>query len=286
MTVIRASVLGYCMGVRRAVTIAYEESKAGRSRRVYTLGPLIHNPHVLEDLRARNVEALEETELPKNLRDTTVIIRAHGITPALEAELVRRGARLLDATCPNVKASQMKAASLSEAGYRIFLAGEKQHGEIIGIRGYAQGCLMAADPQEAEKTAARLCKEAPDAKTALLGQTTMSPEEYRLLSVRIQNYFPDLEIIDAVCGATKNRQEALKELCAKTDALVVVGGRESANTRRLLAIARDRGKPAWLVESAGDIPVEAGSYPVVGLSAGASTPDDLIDKIERELYNL
>lgn len=283
MQVLRASILGYCMGVRRAVTMAQEESKSGVSGQVYTMGPLIHNPQVLEDLRNQGVEVLDETALPGNLQGTRVIIRAHGITPALEAALVSRSARLVDATCPRVKASQMKTKALTAAGYRVFLAGEKYHGELIGIQGYGSNFLVVANPSEAAEAAERLSDETPAAKTALLGQTTISPEEYRLIGGAIQRYFPELEIIDTICKATKERQEALKELCGKVDALVVVGGKESANTRRLLAIAHAQGKPAWLVESSKDIPSEVRSYPVVGISAGASTPDVIIDQIEKAL---
>jgi 4-hydroxy-3-methylbut-2-enyl diphosphate reductase len=255
--------------------------------RVCTVGPLIHNPQALDMLRARGIAALEAAspeELPGDLRDTVCVIRAHGITPRLEAALAARGARIVDATCPRVKASQERARSLAEGGYRLFLAGEKRHGEIIGIQGYAPDCVIVADAGEAVE-AARLCRDrAGEAgKTALIGQTTISPEEYRAIGEAIGRFFPDLEVLDTICGATRERQDALKELCGWADALIVAGGRESANTRRLLAIARARGKPAWLAETAAALPPEIASYPVVGLSAGASTPEEVIDGIEEAL---
>ena len=282
MKVIRARSLGYCMGVRRAVNIAEAET----GKKVYTMGPLIHNPRVLEDLRRRGVQALETSETSVDLREAVVIIRAHGVTPCQERQLVEQGARLVDATCLRVKSSQMKAKALAESGYTLFLAGEKRHGELIGIQGYAPDCLLVGDAGEAEASAAAFHAGAPASKTALLGQTTISADEYTLIAQAIRRYFPDIEVIDTICGATRDRQNALKELCQLVDAIVVAGGRDSANTQRLFAIAQAAGKAAWLVESAAELPYALAAYPSVGLSAGASTPDNVIEEIEQALQQL
>jgi 4-hydroxy-3-methylbut-2-enyl diphosphate reductase len=252
--------------------------------RVYTMGPLIHNPQALAGLKERGAEVLDEARLPDTLEGSVVIIRAHGISPPLEAELSRRGARLADATCPKVKASQLKARALFQEGWRIFLAGERRHGEIIGILGYAPDCIVAADREEAAAAAEALFRASPQAKTALMGQTTIAPELYRAIGEEILQFFPGLRVIDTICGAAP--QNALKELCSRVDAVIVAGGRQSANTRRLLSIAQVRGKPAWLVETSAELPPEIAAYPVVGLSAGASTPDEIIDDIERTLLSM
>jgi 4-hydroxy-3-methylbut-2-enyl diphosphate reductase len=257
-----------------------ETELAAGSHQIYTIGPLIHNPQVLERFENQGVKILEAETLPDDLRGTVVVIRAHGIAPDVEAALLSRGCRLADATCPKVKASQLKARSLSEKGYQIFLAGEKQHGELIGIQGYAPGCFVVANSAEAEYVAAKFCCEAAEGKAALLGQTTISQDEYQLIAVGIQKYFPDLKIVDTICSATAERQHALKKLCNEVDAVVVAGGKDSANTRRLLAIAQAQGKKAWLVESAAEIPGEIAACSVVGISAGASTPDTTINAIE------
>jgi 4-hydroxy-3-methylbut-2-enyl diphosphate reductase len=285
MKVIRAKVLGFCMGVRRAVDMAERELRANGGR-VCTMGPLIHNPQVLESLQRQGAGTLDEDHLPENLAGVTVIIRAHGISPALEDELKKRGARIADATCPRVKASQMKARSLTEEGYTLFLAGEKHHGEVIGIQGYARDCIAVAEIDEAERAAEELFRTNPGAKTALIGQTTISAEEYSRIGEGIKEFFPTLEIIDTICGATKERQDSLRELCGGADAVVVAGGRSSANTRRLLSIAEEQGKSAWLVESSAEIPMEIAAYNSVGLCAGASTPDETIDAIESALLAL
>ena len=278
------------MGVRRAVEMAVRESSVQEGH-VYTLGPLIHNPRVLEHLAERGIKVLQEGEFPPDPENSTVIIRAHGVSRKLEAELRRRGVRILDATCPNVKLSQMKARSFAEKDFRIFLAGEENHGEISGIRGYIdQPCYVVGNPDDAEKAAADLLRSEPDAIAALIAQTTISTGEYSAIGERLRQFFPDLEVLDTICGATAERQEALRELCGQVDALVIVGGRESANTRRLLSLAVELGKPAWLVQSRREIsakfPAEIGEYETVGLSAGASTPDSLVAEIEEALKAL
>ena len=283
------------MGVRRAVEMAWRES-AAQEGPVYTLGPLIHNPRVLENLKERGIRILEEGSLPPHPEKSTIIIRAHGVPPMLEAEFHRLGMRVLDATCPNVKQSQTKARFFAENGYRIFLAGEENHGEIIGIRGYiethapssgpAPSCYVVGNPQDAEKAAAELLRLQPDAKTVLIAQTTISANEYRAIGERLRHFFPAIKILHTICSATAERQESLRELCGQVCAVIIAGGRESANTRRLLSLAGELGRPAWLAQTAADIPPEIRTYKIVVLSAGASTPDSLITEIEEALRAL
>ncbi|MCL2318614.1 MAG: 4-hydroxy-3-methylbut-2-enyl diphosphate reductase, partial [Treponema sp.] len=190
MKVIRAGISGFCMGVRRAVELAMREASHG-GRNVYTLGPLIHNPAVLETLAGQGIKVLKEGECPGDPKASAVIIRAHGIRPDAERELVRLGVTVLDATCPHVKANQKKAGLLSSRGVTVFLAGEREHAEIIGIRGYVQGpCYSIANPAEAEAAASELARTKSTARTALIGQTTISPEEYSAIGSVIKRYFP------------------------------------------------------------------------------------------------
>jgi 4-hydroxy-3-methylbut-2-enyl diphosphate reductase len=268
------------------------EKEAAGGGPVYTLGPLIHNPQALEHLEALGLGILPQGELPPPFpRGGTVIIRAHGVPPETEAEIRARGYRIVDATCPRVKANQLKARALGREGYGIFLAGEESHGELVGIRGYAREassrwCETVASGSEAESAAEEILRVHGPEKAALIGQTTISPGEYERIARGIRKHFPHLEIIDTICGATRERQESLGELLGLAEAVIIAGGRNSANTRRLLTIARERGKPSWLVETPGEIPAEVSSYKVVGIAAGASTPDRVIDEIERALKSL
>ena len=295
MNVVRARILGFCSGVRRAVDLAYEEADAYKEdhKPVYTLGPLIHNPQVLEELKRRGVEILNEEHLPEDLRGASVIIRAHGISPQTEAELHRRGAKVIDATCPRVKSSQLKAASFAQSGYCLFLAGEERHAEITGIRGYYEAvahnnpsrfCAVVSCAAEAEKAAAQLREDSSNAKTALIGQTTISAEEYRDIAEAITPFFPGLEIAQTICAATGERQDSLREIADKVDAIIIAGGKASANTRRLLAIAEAAGKPCALAETPADIPPDFLTFNSIGLASGTSTPDTVIDDIEKAMY--
>jgi 4-hydroxy-3-methylbut-2-enyl diphosphate reductase len=316
MKVIRAKVLGFCFGVRQALDMCLAE--LGAKGRVYSMGALIHNPQAMERLKQKGLCLLDEDTLPPVFSGDTVIIRAHGVSPRLEAELLRRGARIVDATCPKVKANQLKIRSLCEEGCGVFLAGEKNHGEVIGLQAYAQaaggtrspGCILVENSVEAENAAAELKKNSSAfIKTALIGQTTISAGEYAAIEESIKKYFPDLETVNSICNAVAERQESLRELCGMVDAVIVAGGRASSNTRRLFALARAEGKPAWLVEDPSGIeeldpPCGGGStnslkpcgpesrisclapYRSIGLCAGASTPDEVIDQIESKLKNL
>ena len=277
------------MGVRRAVELAQEEAEKASSgaEKVFTLGPLIHNPNVLFHLESLGVKTVDEP--PKDSSGCSIIIRAHGISPQAEEDLRGRGFRVIDATCPKVKENQLKAQELSREGYCLFLAGEAEHAEIEGLKGYADSagapfCAVVADSGEAEKEAATLRETNSNAKTALLGQTTIRAEEYSAIGQAVKKFFPDVEIVQTICGAASDRQKALRELLEQVDAVIIAGGKESANTRRLLAVAQESGKPCALVQNASEIPASIQLYETVGLCAGASTPDSLIDEIELELY--
>ena len=322
MTVIRAKVLGFCMGVRRAVALAFEEARkaAKNGVPVYTFGPLIHNPKTLDDLKKLGIQSIDDfapADLPSN---SIIIIRAHGISPALERDLREKGCRIVDATCPKVKANQLKTLELIGEGYYLFLAGESNHAEIEGLLGYAREttlqkaretalqkarettlqearetslreaktgsnssylkCVVVGNADDARMAAEELYRKNKFLKTALLGQTTISKDEYDNIKDEIIKFFPNLEIINTICAATSERQQALREMLPLADAVIVAGGEESANTRRLLAIAKESGKPCVLAENAQDIPGEFFSFSTVGLCAGASTPDSVVEEIE------
>jgi 4-hydroxy-3-methylbut-2-enyl diphosphate reductase len=290
------------MGVRRAVELAVCESENGRD--VYTLGPLIHNPNVLADLQKRGIKVLQEP--PENAEGCSLIIRAHGISPKAEKDLRGRGCRIVDATCPKVKASQLKAKELALQDYCLFLAGEGEpsgsvlqaerpsvHAEIAGILGYVEDgfsekgtsfCAVVGSAEEAEREASKLFEKNRNAKTALLGQTTFCEEEYFSIGESIKEFFPDLEIVQTICTATTDRQKALRELLEQSEAVLIAGGMDSANTRRLLAIAQESGKPCALVEKPQDIPADFFHYETIGICAGASTPDSAINEIELKLF--
>lgn len=278
-TIIRADIMGYCMGVRRAVESAEEALLDSPIRPVYTYGPLIHNPQALERLASAGVVIVGEgyEPLPEDFRGATVVIRAHGVPPAERAELERRGAHIVDATCPRVLSSQKRARVYHEKGYTVFLAGDRDHGEITGIAGYAPDCIVLENRDDAAALS-----ELPE-KAVLISQTTIRQSEYDAIAEVLSARIGELIVLNTICPSTTERQEALESLAVKVDGILVVGGKNSANTMRLFKTALNLTGKAWLIETAADIPGEVFTLPRIGITAGASTPDEVIDSVEQAL---
>jgi len=286
MQIVRAQVLGMCMGVRRAEEKA--KKAAGRaselSKPVFTYGPLIHNPQAVQALETLGVrvlepEAFERGELDEQAKNSIVVIRAHGAPPEALLRLESLGVEVIDATCPRVVKSQKKAASLIEKGYSLAIAGDRSHGEVTGILGYAPGAVVVQNAGEAKA----LAKEWERKPIALIAQTTIKKSEYDAIAAEFEVYCPSFLAFDTLCPATAERQKALKKMAEKVEALVVVGGKNSANTQRLFMAAKETGKPAWHIETALELPKAIFTYRSVGLTAGASTPDSVVDDVEATL---
>ena len=294
--------MGFCAGVRRAVNCAnkaleensrVEYEKQGQ---VYTLGPLIHNPVALKKLAERNLKILSDGDFSNLNQNDTVLIRAHGVPPEKEAELKSRGANVINATCPLVTQSQNRAAKYASENYVIFFAGDKNHGEVVGIEGYAREAarknnlecsfILIKDTAEAQNEAENLCKNHSDIKKrkiVLLSQTTFSISMFGKIENFLKEKFPQIEIVNSICPATHERQSSLVDLCAKADGILVIGGKTSANTSRLFATAKKLCKNAAFIENASEIPEIFFHLETVGLTAGASTPDDVIEEVELKL---
>jgi 4-hydroxy-3-methylbut-2-en-1-yl diphosphate reductase len=282
MIVRRAAVMGRCMGVKRAVDMALSAAAKEGAAGVFTLGPLIHNPQAVAELEAAGVRAISEAELDGRVEGRAVVLRAHGVPPSTRERLLGLGARVVDATCPRVLASQSRAAGYAARGWKVVIAGDRGHGEVVGISGYAPGAVVVGGPEEARALSA----EGPDGKVlpvALIAQTTIKKEEYEAIRSSLAERFPVLEVVDSICPCTEDRLAALAALAAEVEAVVIVGGRNSANTARLLSTARELGRPAWLVETAEELPEEAFGFGSVGISAGASTPERLVEEVEAAL---
>lgn len=288
MIVVRARVLGMCMGVRRAEALARQAAEEGKlaGKNVYTYGPLIHNPQAVAELEKAGVSVLDPLEFENGSLDdkaanSIVVMRAHGAPPEAFAHLARIGAKIVDATCPRVLKSQKKARELLDKGYAVAIAGDRSHGEVAGILGYAPGAIVVENAEEAAALAASWA----DRPVALIAQTTIKKSEYDAIVREFENARGSLLTFETLCPATADRQEALAELAGQVDALIVVGGRNSANTQRLLMAAKEKGRPAWHIETARELPEEVFGFGKVGLSAGASTPDSMVDEVERLLMS-
>ena len=276
MKVILADVLGYCMGVRRAIDGAYKSLEENPDKKVYSLGPLIHNQTALDSLSEKGLKVLREPSIDELPENSVVVIRAHGIPPVTMNRLLKRKCNVINATCPRVLASQNNAKKYAELGYSVILAGDKNHGEVVGIAGFAGEKFFLV---ENAYDAGNLPDFDEEEKAVLLCQTTFSLEEFSKIADVLSSKIKNLKVMNTICPATKERQEALQKLCPEVEGVLVVGGKNSANTKRLLQIAEENSGRASLIETAAEIPSDFFELETVGITAGASTPDSVIRNV-------
>ncbi len=260
------------MGVRKAIQTVYNVTEKEKGRKISTFGPLIHNRLVLADLASRGAGVIEDPEDAEGV----VIIRAHGIRPEIRKRLEEKADIVIDATCPRVLDSQRRVKEASDKGMLVVIAGDRNHGEVQGMAGYAEKAVIIENAAEAE----RIDTCAP---LLLISQTTFSEKEYGFICRVLKKRYPDIEIAMSICPATEKRQKALAALTEKVDAVVVIGGKNSANTLRLYQRALDLGKKAWHIENSDELPPEIRQYNTVGITAGASTPDWIIKEVADKL---
>jgi 4-hydroxy-3-methylbut-2-enyl diphosphate reductase len=276
MVVIRADCLGLCPGVRRALRLAEQAIDENPGVPLYSYGPLIHNRRVVDDLRERGLVPVEDLS---HVREGIVVIRSHGIGPAERKECERPGIRCIDATCPTVRRIQEDVRAYSARGFDVLIVGDPRHGEVRGIAGYARRSAVVPSPAEAETV--------PLVGLAfLVAQSTFDEGEFRQIRDILLRRKPDIVVEDTLCHEIAAREAGIRRLAASVDALLVIGGRRSANTGRLHRAALASGQPSWRVEGAGDLPHGMGNFATVGISAGASTPDFIIDEVEAALRAL
>ena len=316
MRTIRSEVLGFCGGVSRAVQSANDALDAAcsslRKPKIFSLGPLIHNQIALDKLKARGLEILSEDKIDSLDEDCVVIVRAHGVSPFVMERIAARGAQIVDATCPRVALSQRRAQEFSAMGMFVILAGDAGHAEVKAVEGSAlakiegkpktaRGGLSEPDckpgigaaqngrfvlVQNADEAAALEVLPQMRDNAVLLSQTTFSPDEFKKISEILSSKIPGLKIFNTICPATSERKKALENLAKKADALVVVGGKKSANSLRLFELAQSLCASSFFAESADDLPADFGGAQVVGITAGASAPDFVIDEVERKIQEM
>ncbi|ODS34412.1 MAG: putative hydroxymethylbutenyl pyrophosphate reductase [Candidatus Scalindua rubra] len=273
MRVIIAKTAGFCMGVRKAMDNVLDAANK-RERDdgvVYTEGPLIHNPQVLERLEKKGISALKEST---DLTKSTVVIRAHGITPKRRRELEESGAEICDATCPRVKRVQSVIEKHAKDGYSTIIVGDDGHAEVIGLLGYTEGKGYVISSSEDVSSL-------PDMdKVCIVAQTTQDMHTYALTVEKLKHRYKDHKEFETICSSTSKRQEEVINLSEAVDAMIVVGGRGSANTNRLAHISANRGTPTFLVETEKELDLKKLiDFSVIGVTAGASTPNWLIQSV-------
>lgn len=268
MKVVVARHAGICYGVERALKMAAEA--ATTADRVATLGPLIHNPQAVAALQERGVGVASSLD---EIEQGTVVIRSHGVDPAVIEQAERKGLAVVDATCPFVRAAHTCAAELAASGYAVVIVGESDHPEVEGILAHAGG--EAVIVERAEDLPARLPR-----RIGVVVQTTQQLETLREVVEDLLPRTAELRVCNTICSATAKRQTAAAELADEVDVIVVVGGHNSGNTTRLTEICRARNPRTHHVETAAELDSAwfAGAA-AVGVTAGASTPDEQIQGV-------
>ncbi len=280
MEVRLATYRGFCFGVRRAQDLI--EKAAREHGRVATIGRLVHNRQVVEKLAqlgVRVVDSLDEVAEP------VVAVSAHGAPPATAASAEARGVRLIDGTCPFVRKAQLAARDLANAGFAVLIFGDPAHREVVGILGWGgEKARVVAGPDD-------LPTACPGRKLGIVSQTTQNADNLRQLVDTVMRRWAarlvELRVINTICDASIRRQEAAEALSHEVEAMVVIGGRDSANTRRLSEVCARTGTPTYQVEDVEDlVPEWFTGLRVVGVTAGASTPDWVIERVTTRLREL
>ncbi|MDA3799035.1 MAG: 4-hydroxy-3-methylbut-2-enyl diphosphate reductase [Kiritimatiellae bacterium] len=274
MNVILAKSAGFCWGVKRAVEKA---RTLAQTKTVRTDGPLIHNTEMLKRLENENII---ETDDLSSIEDAVILIRAHGIPPERYKLLNSFNIQLEDATCPYVSKIQATIEKHADEDYEILIYGDRGHAEVIGLVGFAK------NRGHVIKTEDDINKLPDFPKVCLVSQSTQNFEKLQIIAQHIKDKFDEVIFVDTICNATKDRQKELVDLSKKVDAMVVVGGKQSANTMQLVKLA-EKFVPTFHIQNHEEIEPELlKQYQTIGLTAGASTPDFIIRKVKDTLEKI
>lgn len=278
MLVHTAKKAGFCFGVRRAIDIAMQTA-AKQNRPIYSLGPLIHNPQVVDELGRKGITVVRRVD--GDLEPGTLIIRSHGVAPGLLQAAEDLGFKVVDATCPFVKRAQRLAHELTADGYQVIVIGDREHPEVRGIVGWTGGAALVVE--NSEEAAALPVFD----KVGVVAQTTQPHSDFEAVVAVLRERMGEVAVSNTICNAVAERQKAVLDLAREVEVMVVVGGAESANTRKLTRLCRGTGTPTYQIET-GDqlVPEWFRGVRVAGLTAGASTPDWIIEEVERRMREI
>jgi len=272
MEVLLARENGFCFGVKKAVELTEAAAETGRP--VYNLGQVVHNPKISERLAARGVTVIKDpSEAPSGM----VVIRAHGVPPETRAKIEAQGLDCIDATCSLVLRAQRFTKQLADEGYRVVILGTPEHPEVIGLVGFAGDNHVIVETKDEWERLPKM------RKAGVVSQSTQPPWAFKALVSHVAEISQETKIFNTVCPVTVKRQQAATELAGETDTIVVVGGKNSANTRELVNLARMQGRTAYHIEHADELlPAWVRGQERIGLIGGCSTPmETLLEVKER-----
>ena len=272
---------GFCFGVKRAVDLVYEE--AGKGKKVYTYGPIIHNEEVVSDLAEKGVQVIESPEELNSLTEGTIIIRSHGVSREINEQMKKQNLKVVDATCPFVKKIHRIVEEQSREGTQIVIIGNGSHPEVEGIRGWCEnGAVTVETAEEAQNI--RLDK---GKKVCIVSQTTFNYKKFKdLVEILLKKGY-DILALNTICNATEERQTEAGQLAKVSDAMLVIGGRHSSNTQNLFEICKKECENTYYIQTLVDLDLKAfKSFGSVGITAGASTPNNIIKEVQTSMSEM
>lgn len=278
MEITVAKSAGFCFGVQRAVDSVYKELEEN-SGKIYTFGPIIHNEQVVEDLNKRGIEVIDTVEQLKKIKEGTVVIRSHGVAKEIYDILEQQKFKMVDATCPFVKKIHNIVLDESNNGKTIIIIGNDNHPEVEGIKGWVNGEVIVINKEEQiEKLSLP-----EQTKACIVSQTTFNHNKFKYLVEIIRKKGYDITVVNTICNATHVRQVEAQKISSKVDGMIVIGGKNSSNTQKLYDICRNECENTFYVQTVKDLNLhELKSLKSIGITAGASTPKNIIEEVRTE----
>ncbi len=275
MEVVLAKSSGFCFGVKRAVDKVYEQTE--KNEKIYTYGPIIHNEEVVKDLEKKGVKVLNTKEELEALKEGSIVIRSHGVSKEIYDLIEKKGLECIDATCPFVKRIHNIVQKESDNGRKIIIIGNDGHPEVEGIKGWSKTPATVIESHvQAEEF-----EPAEGEKLCIVSQTTFNYKKFQELVEIFQKKGYDIIVANTICNATEERQKEAIELAAKADVMIVIGGTHSSNTRKLYELCKSECENTYYIQTLEDLQLELpNSVELVGITAGASTPNKIIEEVQ------
>ena len=277
MEVRLAKSAGFCFGVKKAMEKVYEQIENAEGKKIYTYGPIIHNEEVVKELAAKGVEVIESLEELESREKGVLIIRSHGVAKAVSDKMEEAGFRIVDATCPFVKRIHNIVMKESAEGKQIVIVGNPGHPEVEGIKGWCDNKAVII-----ETTAeAQAFKAGENEEICIVSQTTFNYNKFKDIVEIFEKRGYDINVVNTICNATQERQTEAREIAAEADAMIVIGGTHSSNSKKLYEICKGECDNTHFIQTLDDLHLELPkSVRLVGITAGASTPNNIIEEVQ------
>ena len=275
-----AKTAGFCFGVKRAVETVYDQVEKEKGKQIYTYGPIIHNDEVVKDMQKRGVKVIQTEEELENLENGVVIIRSHGVPKRIYDKLAEKNIACVDATCPFFKKIHNIVKRESEAGSQIVIIGNNEHPEVEGIKGWS------TSPVTVIQTMEDVNNFEPDRsrKVCIVSQTTFNYKKFEELVEIISKKRYDISVLNTICNATTERQTEARSIAEGVDAMIVIGDKHSSNTQKLFEICDKACNNTYYIQTLDDLDLnQLGSAKTVGITAGASTPNNIIEEVQNNV---